>query len=62
VDQNALGPCMDMSDYIVIGCIGLEGVGKSTLLSMLAALGPYRTEEKLSPSWFPIQSFGLHLV
>lgn len=31
---------VDQTDFVVIGCIGLQGVGKSTLMSHLAGSPP----------------------
>ncbi|KAF0696156.1 Aste57867_13072 [Aphanomyces stellatus] len=44
----------DMTQYQVIGCIGLEGVGKSSILSMLC--GHNLTKSSTDPPLFPIQS------
>ncbi|KAG7395250.1 hypothetical protein PHYBOEH_004024 [Phytophthora boehmeriae] len=30
-----LGPCLEMMNFTVVGVLGLEGVGKSTVLSLL---------------------------
>ncbi|EQC39559.1 hypothetical protein SDRG_02995 [Saprolegnia diclina VS20] len=46
----------ELTQYQVVGCIGLEGVGKSTLLSMLANQSPSTTN-----AWFPIQTLDCKL-
>jgi ABC-type thiamine transport system ATPase subunit len=31
---------LDQNDFMVVGCLGLQGVGKSTLMSLLAGNHP----------------------
>jgi ABC-type thiamine transport system ATPase subunit len=38
--DGALEFLLDQSDFIVVGCLGLQGVGKSTIMSLLAGNHP----------------------
>jgi protein SMG9 len=45
LDDNTLQICdglfeflTDQNDFLVVGCLGLQGVGKSTVMSHLASL------------------------
>ncbi|KAK3738536.1 hypothetical protein QZH41_012047, partial [Actinostola sp. cb2023] len=60
--DSALEILADQSDFLVVGAIGLQGVGKSTILSMLAGASP-KTEPRsylFAPQSKQNQELGLH--
>ncbi|ETV94292.1 hypothetical protein H310_11948 [Aphanomyces invadans] len=49
--------CRDMTQFVVVGCVGLEGVGKSTIMSILNGHDPFGNTPSASlDTTFPIQS------
>ncbi|RLN71902.1 hypothetical protein BBJ28_00019655, partial [Nothophytophthora sp. Chile5] len=47
-----LGPCLELTNFTVVGVLGLDGVGKSTVLSLLAG-DPSNGKKTIM---FPVQS------
>jgi protein SMG9 len=43
--DGALEFLLDQNDFMVVGCLGLQGAGKSTLMSLLAGNHPDETSK-----------------
>lgn len=52
-NDSALEMLLDQTDFLVVGVIGPQGVGKSTILSVLGGAGPFTDPRS---SVFPVQS------
>ncbi|KAJ7310879.1 smg-9, nonsense mediated mRNA decay factor, partial [Desmophyllum pertusum] len=54
---------LDQTDFLVVGVIGPQGVGKSTVLSVLGGAGPsldsrFVTHQAAASLWFPYHEDG----
>lgn len=50
--ENALEFLYDQQDFLVVGCLGAQGVGKSTIMSLLTS--------NYAPDIFPVQDISHH--